>query len=120
MRSIMLCSLALVLCAVLASACAGWHRIEAPVDSTLSPRQQVQIWQGQRPQVLHAVRVTSDSLFGIPFFQPASCDSCVIPFPRASIDSLRVGNQEGPAIAGTMLPLVVGLLLLYGATRPGN
>jgi len=67
--------------------------------------------------VLHAVRLTSDTLFGIPFQQPPSCDSCAIALARAGIDSLRVGNQEGPAIAGIMLPLVGGLFLLYQATR---
>ena len=107
----------LTLSTVLLSACAGWHRIDVPIDSALAPRQQVQIWQGRHSRMLHAVRLTSDTLFGIPFQQPPSCDSCAVALPRAGIDSLRVGNQEGPAIAGIMLPLIGGLLFLYLATR---
>ena len=109
-------SIALILCTVLAG-CAGWHRLEVPVDTTLAQRQQTQIWQGNHSRVLHAVHLTRDSLFGIPFTQPPSCDSCVIRIARARIDSVRVGNQEGPAIAGIMLPLAGGLLLLYLVSR---
>lgn len=105
-------SLALILCAVLAG-CAGWHRLEVPVDTTLARRQQTQIWQAGQSRVLHAVRVTADSLFGVPFTQSPSCDSCVIRIARAGIDSVRVGDQEAPAIVGILVPLASGLLLLY-------
>lgn len=103
-------------CALL-SACAGWQRLEAPTDTTLAPRQQVQVWHGGRAQVLHAVRLTADTLFGIPFMKPPSCDSCVIAQPLAAVDSLRLGDQEFPAITTIVLILGGGLLLLYGATR---
>src|SRR2546421_10898423 len=116
MRSIADCIVPLALLTGLTSGCAGWRRIAAPIDSTLAPRQQVQIWQGRRSRLVHSVRLTSDTLFGIPFSQPSSCDSCMIALPRASIDSLRVGNQEGPAVVWIMLPLVGGLLLLYLAS----
>lgn len=105
--------LQLVVCGALVSGCAGWYRIEVPTDTVLARRQQVQIWQGSRSQVLHAVRVRADTVSGIPFFQPLSCDSCLVTIPRAGVDSLRLGNQEGPAIAGIMLPLVGGLLFMY-------
>jgi len=99
--------------AALLSACAGWQRLEAPTDTTLAPRQQVQVWHGGRAQVLHAVRLTADTLFGIPFMKPPSCDSCVIAQPRAAVDSLRLGDQEFPAIFSITLVLGGGLFLLY-------
>src|SRR2546421_11326393 len=99
-------------------ACAGWHRLQAPVDTTLAPRQQVQVWEGRQSRRLHAVRLTPDTVFGVPFQQPPSCDSCRVAIQRAGVDSLRVGrSQEGAAIVGIMVPLVGGLLLLYLASR---
>ena len=101
---------------LLALACAGWRRIPTTSDSSLASRQQVQVWQGSHSRVLHAVRLTSDSLFGIPFQLPLSCKACIVALPRTEIDSLRLGNQERPAVVGILLPLVVGLLLLYLAS----
>ena len=98
--------------------CAGWQRVAAPSDSTLAPRQQVQVWRGRQVQVLHAVRLTPDSLFGVPFQQPPSCESCVVALPRGAIDSLRLGDQEAPAIVGATLPFAILIFLLVTLRGP--
>jgi hypothetical protein len=105
-----------MLALTLLGGCAGWQRFVPPSDSILAPRQQVQVWRGRQAQVMHGVRLTPDSLFGVPFHQPPSCDSCVVALPRDVIDSLRLGDQEAPAIAGATLPFVV-LLLLFLSLR---
>lgn len=92
--------------------CAGWHAIEMPVDTALAPRQQVQLWRGSKAEMLHAVRVTQDSVFGVPFHQPPSCDRCRVAFPRASVDSIRLGNQETPGIVFASIPFVILIYLL--------
>jgi hypothetical protein len=58
----------------------------------LKARQQVQVWHRGRVEQWHAVVVTPDSLSGIPFNQPVSCDSCRIAYERAAVDSVRFGN----------------------------
>lgn len=95
------------------SGCAGWHRLVPPADTTLAPRQQVQVWQGSRSSVLHAIHLTPASLIGVPFHQPPTCDSCRVTVPRASIDSLRLGYRETAALffAGLGIAAVVVILL---------
>jgi hypothetical protein len=77
------------------SACgAGWHRIDPVAPATLPQRQQVQVWrEGQRLQ-LHAVRLSEDSISGVPFVEPPECDSCRIGLAKESVDSLRAGNPS--------------------------
>jgi hypothetical protein len=80
----------------------------------LSPRQQVQVWSGDRAQQWHAVVVTNDSVSGIPFVRPVSCDSCRLALPRAAVDSLRLGSPStgfwksvGLVASGVVVALVV-------------
>jgi hypothetical protein len=54
---------------------AGWHRITPPAPTTLPSRQQVEVWQGGRLLRLHAIRLTNDSLSGVPFVKPPMKDS---------------------------------------------
>jgi hypothetical protein len=96
----------------LLAGCAGWSYLELPADTVLAPRQQVQIWSGSTAQVFHAVRVTEDSLFGVPFQKPPACDSCRVALPRAAVDSVRTGNLEGPGIVFATLPFVVLIYLM--------
>ena|SRR5690349_11295773 len=84
-------SVALVV-ALTVSCSAGWHQPSAVGPSTLPARQQVQVWQQHTVLRWHAVNVTADSVSGIPFVQPIECERCRIAVPRASVDSLRVGN----------------------------
>jgi len=70
---------------------AGRHRtLLAP--GTLPKRQQVQVWHGGSVERWHGVVPSSDSVSGIPFLQPASCDSCRVALSRTEIDSVRVGR----------------------------
>jgi hypothetical protein len=95
-------------------ACAlGWRRIALPEDTVFAPRQQVQLWEGASPSVLHAVRVTRDSLRGVPFHQPPRCDSCAIALPRSAVDSVRLGNQEtGGVFKVAIITLFICFLLI--------
>lgn len=90
----------------LLTSCAGWRRVAAPADTTFAPRHQVQVWQGGKTRVLHRVRLTRDSIIGIPFQLPPTCDSCQVMMPRRDVDSLRVGSQESSAIVLAALPFI--------------
>ena len=102
------------------SGCAGWTRLALPSDTTLAPRQQVQVWSGSHARVLHAVRLSGDSLVGVPFQKPPSCDSCRIAIPRSDVDSLRLGNMETPGIAGSALPFILLAMLAAALSSMGD
>ncbi len=101
-----------VLAAVVTGCGAGWHRPATAPTGALPPRQQVQVWQAGSAVQWHAVRLSGDSVSGIPYLQPITCDSCRRQFPRASIDSLRVGSP----VAGfwRMIGLITGTFVLAG------
>jgi hypothetical protein len=83
----------------LLNACgAGWHRADPSPASPLPPRQQVQIWQGQKNRVLHSVVVSSDTISGVPYQDPADCDSCRVHLARNTVDSMRLGNMGKGAL----------------------
>jgi hypothetical protein len=71
---------------------AGWHQPPAPVPDTLAPRQQVQVWHGGKAERWHAVVVAADSVTGISYLRPVTCDSCRVGMPRSAVDSIRLGN----------------------------
>ena len=60
----------------------------------------------------HALRITADSVTGIPFIRPITCDSCRRSVPRSEVDSIRFGNP----VAGfwkTLALIVTPLVLFY-------
>lgn len=106
----------------LASGCgAGWHREELTPDRQLPARQQVQLWVGHESRVLHAVMVYPDSVSGVPFHLPPTCDSCRVVVARSAVDSLRLGNQERGALRSLgfgYVALGVAAVLLYFIVAP--
>jgi hypothetical protein len=77
---------------VLEACGAGWHQPRHLAPEPLPPRQQVQVWREGKETRWHAVTLTDDSITGVPFLQPVSCDSCRRAFPRTAVDSIRLGN----------------------------
>ncbi len=91
---------------------AGWHQPTPIPVGALPPRQQVQVWQGGSALRWHGVRVSADSVSGISFLQPVTCDSCRTALPRASVDSIRLGSP----VAGfwKSVGLISGTFVLAG------
>jgi len=86
--------------------CAASQVVEVPPPEPLNPRQQVRVWQGKEAVTLHGVVFAADTLHGIPYLEPLSCDSCAIALPLAAVDSVGLVNTERPAMIGTALPFV--------------
>ncbi|HTK55589.1 MAG TPA: hypothetical protein VL295_02110 [Gemmatimonadales bacterium] len=79
----------------LASCGPGWHRTDVVPGTALEARDQFLIHHGTTTDRWHAVKVSEDSVIGIPWLQPIECDSCRVALPRASVDSIRAGHPVG-------------------------
>lgn len=101
---------------MVSAACgAGWHRPARLELGPVSPRQQVQVWSGGSARRWHAVQVGPDSIRGIPYLRPIDCDNCRISLPRASVDSLRLGNPVAGFWSTVAVVLVVPTLVVFVA-----
>jgi hypothetical protein len=99
---------------LLAGACTQWTSVTPPYPETLPARQQVQVWSASSRLQLHAVRVDSNTLSGVPFTRPPDCDSCRVALALSEIDSLRVGSPEKTGFMLAALPFVALLGLVLG------
>jgi hypothetical protein len=76
-------------------------------------RAQVQVWQDERVMFLHAVTLEPDTLRGVPFTQPPTCDSCGVRVPLTAVDSLRVGSKERGFFRTAGLVVALGAAWAY-------
>ena len=107
---------------VATSACgAGWQREPLAPVRAVAPRQQVQVWSQGEMLRWHGVRLTEDSISGVPFVAELTCDSCRTTLPVSAVDSLRYGDPPAgflrtiALIAGSMVLMSV-ILCCPGAT----
>jgi hypothetical protein len=63
--------------------------------------------------LLHAVTLEADTLRGVPFTKPPTCDSCGVNLSLGTVDSLRVGNKERGFFRTTGLVLTIGLVWAF-------
>jgi hypothetical protein len=70
---------------------AGW-RTKPLAAGPLPPRQQAEVWTEGRALRWHGLVVAADSISGVPYTRSPGCDSCRVALPRASVDSVRLGN----------------------------
>jgi len=110
-----------LLAVLVASACTLWERLDdlSPADSLL-PRQQVQVWSGGQASLWHAVRIGDDSIRGVPYHLPPTCDSCRVAIARASVDSLRLGDQEGSGMLWIGSLVVLFLFFVTSLSHLGD
>jgi hypothetical protein len=65
---------------------------QRPLDqpTPVEPNYPVWIWSRSAVNKWYAVRITQDSVSGIPFEMPMTCDSCRHSLPRTQVDSMKV------------------------------
>lgn len=113
----------LALTVLVSSGCASWQ--PTPLATLAAPhpvRATYQLWIANTSHHLHAVRITADSVFGIPRFQAPDCARCTVGLPFASIDSVRT-PRTNQTIGQNVLVLTlvaVGAFLIIGLTTFGG
>jgi hypothetical protein len=103
----------LALGAATAACGGGWRRVEDMTPRTFPTRAQVQVWRGDSFTLLHALRLNSEKITGVPFTQAPTCDSCRVEFALGAVDSLRAGSKERAVVRTTGLVVAIGLLWAY-------
>jgi hypothetical protein len=102
------CILNLALAVVLVGCGPGWHLVASSPSETPDTRQQFQVWSHGRAQQWHGLRVSRDSVSGVPFTRSPDCDSCRVQLARVDVDSLRVGDPVGGLWSGVLVGLTLG------------
>ena len=110
----------LICISTVTSRCTSWHRLDTGLDQLPSTPSRVQIWTHGHAYDLHGLVFRSDSVFGVPYWKPARCDSCRIGIARRDVDSVRVrqvsyGRTRGLVAAGFVI--TIGVLLVALGTR---
>lgn len=101
-----------VLALALATGCGpGWERV-AVGPEPIPERRALQVFHAGRLEQWHGVRITADSISGVPYFRPPRCDECRIALPLTGVDSVRQGyNNEQQIMIGVVLAIPLVLLL---------
>ena len=74
------------------ASCARVQRVALDPVPIFDTRDLVEVWGPDSTARLHAVRIDGDTLSGVSYLMPTSCDSCRISVPLAGVDSLRAGS----------------------------
>jgi hypothetical protein len=106
------CLRSLALAAVLLGCSPGWHRVTPSPSEALNSRQQFQVWSHGQALQWHGLRVSGDSVSGVPFTRSPACDSCRVQLALADVDSLRAGDPVAGLWSGVLIGLSLGLLVL--------
>lgn len=100
---------------VLAAGCASQGAWDGSfgLPTPLWPQALVRIWSGGEVQEWHAVVITEDTVSGIPYQMPVTCESCVVRIPRTQVDSMKVEYKKTNALE--MVGLLAAILVAEGA-----
>jgi len=100
-----------------APACGTWQGRPHLLDGSLGPRDQVRLWVRGEGHQVHGVQVRGDSVIGVPFVRPPTCDSCAVRFARADIDSVQVAAFDWRGSVFAAIALAPVLYLYYVLLR---
>jgi len=96
----------IVLALFLPAACtAGWQTFNPAPPRSIPPEQLVSFDANGTTYQLHAVKLTRDSISGIPWTEHTSCDTCRIAFAAGEISHVRTGDP-GRTAWNIVLPVV--------------
>ena len=111
----------LALGATLVGCGAGWRTVPPTPETTIPSRKQVLVYHGGAVERWHAVRITGDSVTGIPWLRPIEGDTGRIALPRATVDSLSAGDPATGFVKSYLLSVYViapvTLILLCGLSH---
>lgn len=85
---------AILSCALLAASGCYWPQHPVQEPNPISRHSPVRIWSGDSVETWHAVRVTKDSIFGIPYRMSLKCYTCARSMSLTQVDSMKIRSQS--------------------------
>ena len=107
-------------CALLTTACSPHWRSLAPGPQQIEPGVTVRVWRSGGDVSLWGVRLSGDSLSGIPVRQGLDCTNCRIAYPVASIDSLQTAKTDLSVLRSALGAGVVIAIVVIGFHNSGG
>jgi hypothetical protein len=101
---------------LLLNACVSWQAVSGVPLGDIPPRQEYRLTVRGHSYRLHALRVLADSVSGVPYLQPPSCDSCRITFAVADIERTQLQHEAQIRLTLLLLAAAVGTAVVLGAS----
>jgi hypothetical protein len=108
---------AILLLTMTLSGCTHWVRDDSALLGPIPEREQVEINASGMRVVGVGVRVDSQQVSYVKYFQDPACDSCRATIPRTAIDSVRVSAVSAPR---TLLLLATIAAVIFLVPWPAN
>ena len=102
----------------------GWGPAIAQMPQPVAERTRMRVWVGGEGHDLHGLRVTEDSVSGVPHLQRYDCEGCRVGWKLSELDSVQGREFDaywGPATATFLVPNSPSDTVLYWVDdRPVN
>lgn len=106
--------------ALLMLACARTQRVALDPEPRFEPRDLVEVWRADSVMRLHAVRIQQDTLSGVHYLSPTTCDTCRVSVPLVAVDSLRAGSTGEKTVLLVLAGAAVWLAIFAITFQSGS
>src|SRR4051812_38306367 len=104
--------IAIVASVLLLGACYTWRADNGALNRPHASRERFEVWSRNASREVHSLRLSGDTVSGVPYTLPPSCDSCRVQWLRSEVDSVRA-RRDNPLGSTMLLLSVAGLVWLY-------
>ena len=87
--------------------------VEQPEPAPIGLHSPVRIWTGDSVETWHAVRLTPDSVSGVPYRMSVKCDSCRRSMSLGLVDSMKVGSPSTIVRGAEYVGAFAAFLVIY-------
>ncbi|MEO8030843.1 MAG: hypothetical protein ABJC74_17900 [Gemmatimonadota bacterium] len=94
--------------------CSGTYRVALPPVPPPEQGERFEIWHAGATERWRSLKVTTDSVSGLPFLRPVECEGCRVSLARSAVDSVRVYEPFAGKSVFIIAPLGFVLLVAVG------
>ncbi|HEU4699810.1 MAG TPA: hypothetical protein VFS40_11565 [Gemmatimonadales bacterium] len=102
---------------LLAGCAPAWQPVAPAPPRRLAATQAVRLWRQGEEVTLRAVRLTADSVTGVPWRLDPGCAACRVGYALAELDSLRTGRTDLRSVGAVAATAAIMVILGIGIER---